>query len=414
MPEWAIATAAALGCLRLAIGPCEADEATPAPPSHPPASPVVVRFLEPKAPALLQGPTRITIEAATGPEARIASVSLYANDTLLSVMEKPPFTLTWEAGRTPGARRLRAVAVDSLGRRGEAEILGRSIPIGQYEEVRLVNVYAAVRDARGRAVLDLTRDDFRVLEDGVPQTISHFSAARAPLTIAILIDSSNSMTLGGKIDLARRAAEEFVNAVEASDRLLVLNFDDTLHGDAVPSADRRSIKDRIRAVTPGGGTALYDAVYATAGILSSEEGRRAMVLLSDGRDQALTENEPGSLHLFEEALERAHRAEVSVYTIGLGRHLEGELDLARVRSLKEILDTLARQSGGRSYFPEHAGQLADVYHQIAADLRQQYTLAYTPASARDGRWHRITVETKNPTQLVQARAGYYAPGPAAP
>src|SRR5437667_9789 len=82
---------------------------------------------------------------------------------------------------------------------------------------------------------------------------------------------------------------------------------------STPQADRRTIHERIRAITPGGGTALYDSLYAVAGMLQSVEGRRAMVLLSDGRDQALIENEPGSLRLFEEALERAHRVEMAIY-----------------------------------------------------------------------------------------------------
>jgi VWFA-related protein len=380
-----------------------------------PAHAVVVRFLEPSSPTLLQGPTRITIEASTTPGAHIISVTLYADDDLLTIMERPPYTVTWDAGRGFGGRRLRAVALDSAGRTGEAILAARRLPLGQYEEVRLVNVYVSVRDDRGRPVTDLARDDFTLTEDGVPQAITHFSAARVPITIALLIDASASMRLQGRIDMARRGAEEFVDAVEADDRLLVLSFDDTLHGEHAPVADRKALKERIRAITPGGGTALYDAVYAVAGMLQEVEGRRAVVLLSDGRDQALTENEPGSLRLFEEALERAHRAEASIYAIGLGRHLDLELDLERSRSLRDILETLARQTGGRAWFPERAADLGEVYRQVAADLKQQYALAYSPANpARDGRWRAIAVGTRRPGLAVRARAGYYAPGPAAP
>jgi VWFA-related protein len=374
-----------------------------------------VRFLEPASPALVQGPTRITLEAATAPPERIVSVSLYVDGDLLSVLEKPPYTLTWDAGRGAAGRRLRAVALDSAGRTGEALLVARVVRIGQYEEVRLVNVYVTVRDPKGRPALDLLRDDFALAEDGVLQAITHFSAARAPLTIALLIDASASMRLGGKIDLARRAAEQLVDDVDPRDRLLVLPFDDALRGDAEPSADRRRIKERIRAIEPGGGTALYDAVYGAAARLEGVEGRRAIVLLSDGRDQALAENEPGSLHLFEEALERAHRAEAAIYSIGVGPRLESELDLRRARSLKDILETLARETGGRAYFPVRAVDLPEVYRQIASDLRQQYTLAYTPTNvARDGRWRVIAVTVADPRLAVEARAGYYAPGPDGP
>jgi VWFA-related protein len=379
------------------------------------AGPVTVRFLEPGPRALLQGPTRIVIEALPPPPARIVSVSLYVDDHLLSILETAPYALTWDAGRAARGRRLRAVALDSEGRIGEAVLLARVVPIGQVEEVRLVNVYATVRDSRGRPVLDLDRGAFTITEDGVPQTVSHFNTARVPLTLALLIDASSSMRLGGKIDLARRGAEQLVEDVAPEDRILVLPFNDALLGEREPTADRSRIRERIRGIEPGGGTALYDAVHGAAGILQGVEGRRAIVLLSDGRDQALQENEPGSLHLFEEALERAHRADVAVYSIGLGRHLETELDLRRARSLKDILETLARETGGRSYFPERPGQLSEVYRQIAGDLKQQYALAYTSTnSVRDGRWRAIRVAVADKSLTVEARAGYYAPGPGLP
>ncbi len=401
---------AALAAAAIAV----ATAATPEEPAPAPG-PVTVRFREPASTTLLQGPTRITIEAATGPDAHIVSVTLFADDALLTTMEHAPYTVTWDAGRGAGVRRLRAVALDSEGRGGEAVLVVRRVQVGQYEEVRLVNVYASVRDDRGRPVLDLGRDDFSVTEDGVPQTLTHFSSARAPITIALLVDSSASMRLQGRIEMARKGAEEFVDEVEPGDRLLVFSFDDTLHGDATPLTDCKTVHERIRAITPGGGTALYDSLYAVAGMLQAVEGRRAMVLLSDGRDQALVENEPGSLRLFEEALERAHRVEMAIYAIGLGGHLDRELDLAQSRSLKEILETLARQTGGKAWFPARVSELGDVYRQIADDLKRQYTLAYASTNTRrDGRWRTLRITVDRPGLTVQARQGYYAPGPGAP
>jgi VWFA-related protein len=383
-------------------------------PALPPAAateePAVrVRFLEPAPPGLILGQTRITVEAAVPADARLERVEIYVDDRLLSVLETPPYTLTWDAGTRFTRRVLRAVAIDSLGRRGEAVLEARPLYVGQFEEVRLVTLYAAVRDRKGNAVLDLKAEDFTVLEDGAPQVLTHFTPARLPLALALLVDASNSMNLGGKIDLARRAAEEFVDEVDEDDRLLVLHFNDALLGSADPLADRRQVKAAIAAIQARGGTALYDAVHRTAERLAGMDGRRVIVLLSDGRDQALEENEPGSLRLFEEALEKAHRSEVAIYAIGLGNHLDAEMDLARVRSLKEILDTFARQTGGRSYYPERAGQLAGVYKRIAADLKTQYALAYVPPNrTRDGAWRSISVRVRG-GQDVLARSGYYAP-----
>jgi len=371
-----------------------------------------VRFVEPAPPGLVLGETRITVEASTGADARIARVEIEADGKLLSAFERPPYTLTWNAGTGFVRKTLRAVAIDTLGRRGEATLVTRPIYVGQYEEVRLVNLYVTVRDRRGASVLNLTRDDFLLREDGVPQTLTHFTSAKVPLTIDLLVDASNSMNLGGKIDMARKAAVEFLESVDPEDRLMILSFNDDLQGLAVPSGDRKTLKAAIEAIEARGGTALYDALYTAADRLAGAEGRRVVVLLSDGRDQAFTDNEPGSLHLFEEALEKARRSEVAIYAIGLGRHLDTELDLRHERSLKDILDQLARTSGGRSYYPERGGQLAGIYRQIAVDLKAQYALAYVSTNtARDGTWRTISVRTRNPELDVEARSGYYAPGP---
>jgi VWFA-related protein len=378
-------------------------------------SPVIIRFIEPAAHGLILGETLISVEASTTSDASILDVRVYADGTLLTILETPPYSFSWNAGAYFLRRVLRAVATDSAGRSGEAILVVRPLYIGQYEEVRLVNVFATARDRKGRAVRDLTKDDFMVLEDGVAQNVSHFTSAHVPLTVALLIDASNSMNLGGKIDLARRAADDFVKRADPEDRLMALHFNDELHGMDRPVADAQRLEEEIEAIKAEGGTALYDAIHRTAGHLLGVEGRRAIVLLSDGRDQALADNEPGSLHLFEEALEKAHRSEVAIYAIGLGHHLEKEMDLRRVRSLREILETLAVQTGGRSYFPTRARQLSGIYREIAEDLKTQYTLAYSSTNrARDGRWRSITVRVGQPGLRVDARAGYYAPGHVTP
>jgi Ca-activated chloride channel family protein len=409
-----IVIGAILGTLALAAAAGLQGDPAP-PPNVPEGSPVTVRFVEPRAPGLIHGVTRVTVEASTSPDAHIVSVSIYADRSLISTMESPPYTLTWNAGTRFIKRVLSVVALDSLGRTGEAKLVTRPLRIGQYEEVRLVNVFATVRDRKGRPVLDLGREDFTLREDGAPQNLSHFTSAKVPLTVALLIDASNSMNLGGKLRLARRAAEKFAAAVDPEDRLLVLHFNDGLHGRQEPISIHKDVEAAIDGITAEGGTALYDAIFRTAALITGSEGRRAIVLLSDGRDQSLTENEPGSLHLFEEALRKAHQSEAAIYAIGLGRHLESEFDLQHVRSLKEILETFARETGGRAYFPARAGQLSHIYAEVASDLKQQYGLGYTSTNvARDGKWRAITLEVKPPGLDVQARSGYYAPGPALP
>ena len=408
-----VATVIAAG-LAAAARPATDDEPGGASPDAVPApSPVHVRFVEPAPPGVVLGETRLTVEAKTDDGTPIVRVEIEVDGRSISVLTKPPYTLTWNAGSRFHRRVLRAVATDARGRTGETILEVRPLLIGQYEEVRLVTLYATPRDAKGRPLLDLTRDDFTLLEDDAPQAISHFSPARKPLTIALLIDASNSMSLGGRIDLARKAAADFVDRVEPGDRVAALHFNDRLHGDLAP-VDRARAKAAIAAVRASGGTALYDAIVRTAEGLAGTEGRRVIVLLSDGRDQALDANEPGSLFLFEEALEKAHRAEATVYAIGLGRRLEREMDLAGRRSVKEILDTLAGETGGRAWYPERPGDLSGVYRQIVEDLRHQYALGYSSTNrAHDGAWRRITVRARGAIE-VQARRGYYAPAAPAP
>ncbi len=241
-----------------------------------PVGPVAVRFVEPAPPGLILGPTRITVDATTSPDARIVRVEIDADGALLSAFERPPFTVTWDAGSGFVRVTLRAVATDSLGRQGEATLVARPLHVGQYEEVRLVNVYATVRDRRGVPVLDLTRDDFILLEDGTPQTLTHFTSAKVPITIALLVDASNSMNLGGKIQLARKAAEEFVGSMDPEDRLMILSFNDDVQGSLEPIADRGPVKKAIDAIEARGGTALYDALYRTADRLAGLDGRRVI------------------------------------------------------------------------------------------------------------------------------------------
>jgi Ca-activated chloride channel family protein len=176
------------------------------------------------------------------------------------------------------------------------------------------------------------------------------------------------------------------------------------------TANHKSLASAIEHITPAGGTALYDSLVRAAGRLKELEGRKAIILLSDGRDQAFRENAPGSLHLFEEAVDEVVRSEAVVYAIGLGARLQDESDLAQSRSLREILETFTQRTGGRFYNPERPGQLGGIYEQIAEDLGRQYSLSYSPSNqTRDGKWRSVRVKVDRPGVRVLTRTGYYAP-----
>jgi Ca-activated chloride channel family protein len=375
-----------------------------------PADELVLRFISPPLGRPVSGDTRVGLSAVVPPGVRLLRIEVTIDSQRVAVLEAPPYEFTWNAGEEFQPHKLEAHAYDSAGREATATLETPPLRIGQRESVSLVTLYLNLFDERDRPVTDAARSEFHVLEDSVPQEISQFTAARQPLSMALLMDSSNSMGTGERMQIARRAALEFIKRVESSDRVMVMSFDDTVKELQPLTANRKSLAGAIERITPAGGTALYDALVLAANRLKDLEGRKAVVLLSDGRDQAFRENAPGSLHLFEEAVDGVVRSEAAVYAIGLGAQLQNEYDLSQSHSLRQILETFTQRTGGRFYNPERPGQLGDIYEQIAGDLGRQYSISYAPANQnRDGRWRSVRVVVDRPGVRVVTRTGYYAP-----
>jgi Ca-activated chloride channel family protein len=191
---------------------------------------------------------------------------------------------------------------------------------------------------------------------------------------------------------------------------MVVAFSDEPRILADPTSDKERLTQAIATIEAKGGTALYDAIYETSDRLGREEGRKVIVLLSDGRDEAQSGVEPGSLHTSEEALEKALRSEAILFTIGFGRQVEKEMDFYGRTPLKQILDRLATDSGGTFYYSTRASQLKGVYDLIGEELRNQYSLAYSPLSMpTDGAWHPIRVQVKDPSLRCTPAAGTTPP-----
>jgi Ca-activated chloride channel family protein len=371
---------------------------------------LTLRFTAPPPQFPVSGETRVALEAGLPPGARRVRIDLFIDDQRISTLEKPPYEILWNAGPEFLPHHFRAVAVDEAGNTATALLETPPLRIGERESVHLVSLFVNAFDEKGRSVTDLREEEFRILENGQPQTVSHFTTARQPLSVALLLDASNSMGTGQRMDIARKAAVEFIKKMDPADRLLVMSFSDKVRELQPLTRDRKLLEKAIESVVPEGGTALYDALVDGASRLKDFEGRKALVLLSDGRDQALKENAPGSLHLYGEALDSVVRTEVVVYAIGLGARLQDETDLSQRWSLEEILRTLADRTGGRYYNPERAGQLSGVYGQISEDLSRQYALAYSPKNeTRDGRWRTVKVEVSRSGVRVVTRPGYFAP-----
>ena len=294
-----------------------------------------------------------------------------------------------------------AAVLGALGFRSSAqeEVTPDSAPIRA--EVTRVNMLFTVTDRHGRFVTDLGKSDFEVFENKKGQNILEFtSETDLPLRLAILIDTSNSIR--DRFRFQQEAATNFINSVmRRQDKAVIVSFDTAAELVADLTSDTNVLENAVRNLRPGGGTALYDAIYfACKEKLMLDQPmykfRRAMVILSDGED-----NE--SRYSREQALEMAQRADTVIYTISTNiSHVETDGD--------KIMRYFAEQTGGVSFFPFQAKDLNQSFENVANELRHQYNLFYRPEPLKaDGLYHSVQIKVRGRKDLVvRARRGYYA------
>lgn len=273
--------------------------------------------------------------------------------------------------------------------------------------VEVVSLSLAVTDPQGRPVSDVSAQDVAVFEDGRRQPICLFTREEWPITLVVLIDSSDSMNV--VLPVAKAAARRLLGVLGPGDRAQVAQFSRRLTVRQDFTSDRSALDAAVEAIRIDGETALYDALYISLKDLvarrkNGELERRALVVLSDGDDTA-------SMITDDQVLDLARQAEVSVYAIGLRQ--APEFDRPADPLPTYFLTTLARETGGRAFFPSQLDDLKGTYDRIATELRTLYGVAYVSSNpARDGSWRRIQIRTLRPNLLVRHRAGYYAPGAA--
>ncbi|MGZ4839668.1 MAG: VWA domain-containing protein [Terriglobales bacterium] len=290
-------------------------------------------------------------------------------------------------------------------------------------DVNVVNVFFNVKDKHGLLVPNLVKDNFEIMEDGKAQTIKYFSSeANQPLTLGILIDSSVSQER--VLPIEKEVGATFLRQIlREKDLAFVIGFDvnvDLLQDFTNDARDLRAGMNRARINGGGGGggipglgggpipnsnprgTLLYDAVYLAANEkLAKEVGRKAMILLTDGEDQ-------GSRMRIKDAVEAAQRADAMVYVLLIAdRGFYGGFGYSGDRDMKK----LCQETGGRVIeVGNKQEKLRQAFDQVAAELRSQYSIGYTPINnKRDGSYRKVEVKTRGGEYRVQARAGYYAP-----
>ncbi len=252
-------------------------------------------------------------------------------------------------------------------------------------------------------VQTLTKDDFQVYEDGVKQSLLSFQHTDLPVSIGLVIDNSGSMYR--KRPSVNKSALDLITASNPSDEAFVVNFSDEAFIDCDFTADINKLRDGLSHIDSRGGTALYDAVVASADHLV-EQGKRpkqVLVLITDGDDNASTLNLEQTIHRVQEL------SGPVIYTIGL---LFGdEMTRAKVRHARRSLELLSGETGGMAFFPKSIEEVDQIAAEVARDIRSQYTLGYhstKPTSVPGFRRIEVTAETKGMGKLtVRTRTGYF-------
>jgi VWFA-related protein len=270
-------------------------------------------------------------------------------------------------------------------------------------DVTRVNILFSVTDKKGRFVTDLGKEDFSIVENKKPQVIQQFTAeSDLPLRLAVLVDTSNSIREQFRFE--QEAAVRFMQSVlrPKEDRMMLVSFDSAAELVCDLTGDMKKLEAGIKGMRPGGGTALYDAIYfASKEKLMVDQPRdkfrRAMIVISDGDDTQ-------SRYTRDQALEMAQKADVVIYAISTNTKrddLDGD----------KILRYLTEETGGQAFFPFKVEDLDQSFENIANELRHQYNIFYRPEPLKsDGLYHPVTVKVKTRKDLVvRARKGYYAP-----
>jgi VWFA-related protein len=353
-----------------------------------------VRIVAPAKGTRAEGSTTLAKAEVFVPEGRILrSMEFKVNDQLVKTLTKAP----WQAEvPVPPGDLVYLTAVATLDDDSKVEALRylRAPENVSEVDVDLVELYTAVTDRSGYLVNDLKQDDFEVYESGKKQELVKFDQVRnLPLTVCMLIDTSGSMS--SSLSSAQQAATGFLQSVmRPGDKAFAISFARRPRLEIAPTDDTGAVVQAITGLQAVGDTALHDALVHSLYYFRGVKGQRALVLLSDGDDNA-------SYITYKEAMEYASRSGVAVYAIGLNL---GFLET----SIKKKLGELATSSGGRAFFTNDTKELPAIYQQIETELRNRYLLAYnsTEAGTQTG-FRPVEVKVKKSGLKARAERGYY-------
>ena len=329
------------------------------------------------------------------PEGKVVKrVEFYLNETLIASLYQPPFVQPILLPNAGEVAYVRAVAYQPDGNSTEDLVFVNAPDFLEEVDVQFVELYIAVLNRDKRPVEGLRLEDFQILEDGVEQDPLRFDLVTdLPIHAGILVDTSASMT--DSLAIAQSAALGFFEtAITSKDRATLITFNDHPNLAAKFTNDLKTLAGGLAGLKAERGTALYDSLIFSLYYFNGIKGQRALILLSDGRDEV-------SRFTFEDTLEYARRAGVSIYSIGL--NLGKKLSDARRKLVK-----LSRETGGASFFIDSASDLPAIYASIQRELRSRYYVAYQSTNAtNDNDFRSIEVQLARSGLEAKTLRGYY-------
>jgi len=348
-----------------------------------------IAITDPENQQIVFGKTRLAATVKADRPEMVDRVEFLVGDEVVFVDREAPYECFHDFGEETRSFIVRVVAYHKEGVSVSDAAITRRLAFSTIERVNRVILWLTATDKEGNLVTDLARDDLRVYEGDKEQRVVDFYAEDRPITLAILID-----TMQGKIEEVHNAAGAFVDTLREQDKALIIDFDDRVFLIQDLTADKDALKEAITSTEPIGGTALYDALHAAYRKIGQIDGRKAIVLLSDGEDTS-------SLFGFKRILEEAQTNNTMIFSIGLG--IEG------AAPRRDILKEFSETTGGRFFHVKKVGKLVGAYERIAEELRKQYYLTYSTTNDEwDGHWIKIRVESERPGVKIRARRGYFA------
>jgi Ca-activated chloride channel family protein len=268
--------------------------------------------------------------------------------------------------------------------------------------VDLVSFGVTVIDRKGELVTSLGRDDFEVYEDGQRQTLLHFArgdedASAPPLHLGLVFDTSGSMD--EDIQLSRTAAVRFLNTLQRAVDVTLVDFDTEVRVARYGQNDFARLVERIRKRRPDGMTAFYDAIGVYLDGASTLDGRRILVLYTDGGDNTSALSYSGIQDLIK-------ASDITIYAVGFLSHLSQSYQMDQRMKIRQ----LAEMTGGQAFFPMAIKDIESSYDKVLAEIRGQYTLGYLSTNGKtDGSWRKVEIKVTRPGSRTRSRRGYYAP-----